>query len=351
MTDNPIRPEPGADAFSTLPATGRPSESDRRPLSADQRLTFEQARADVESLLRITLSGADAALADIMDALADSRGKGIRAALLLAASTGADGLIPADAIRAAAALELLHLATLVHDDVIDDAPMRRGQPSVQQRFGKKTAVITGDYLLVLSLGLIAPLAERHRTTVETFTRTMGLLIAGEMKQHRHNRDTRLRVFSYLRIIAGKTAALFALALHGGSIIAGDDERCGRHLGRIGFNIGMLFQIVDDCLDYETSDTEMRKKTRHDLAAGVITLPLIYTLFRSPELAKALEDSGFAAPSVQTVIDATIRGGGLDRARSLANRYEQRATRLIGQLDLPRRQAIGELLQTIMARRN
>ncbi|MDD4745638.1 MAG: polyprenyl synthetase family protein, partial [Eubacteriales bacterium] len=143
------------------------------------------------ALIQQTLDGVDPALTDIARHLGKSSGKHIRAALLLSAATDARGLIEPDAVTAAAALEILHLATLVHDDVIDDAPTRRGLPSVQSQFGKKTAVISGDYLFCLCFSMISGMSHQYPEQISLFARAISSLCIGELNQHKHNRDSEL----------------------------------------------------------------------------------------------------------------------------------------------------------------
>ena len=165
--------------------------------------TLQVSLNETRALIRRTLQQSDPVLADVTRHLAQGSGKNIRAAMLLAASADENGLVGQDAVTAAAALEILHLATLVHDDIIDDAPTRRGQPSVQQQFGKKTAVISGDYLFCVCFSMIAELASQHPRHIGLFSRAISQLCIGELSQHQHNRDTELSVLGYLRIIAGK----------------------------------------------------------------------------------------------------------------------------------------------------
>jgi len=218
-----------------------------------------QARLAVKDRIQSILHRSDRAVRDVMEHLADSDGKAFRAYLLLAAAADEDGQVPASAVEAAAALELLHLATLVHDDILDDAPLRRGKASVHSLYGKKTAVLSGDYLFSLALTLIAGIAETQALRYSEFSRAIAQICMGELSQHRHNRDVDLSVFSYLRIISGKTAVLFALAMSAGSILGGHSEAQGHRMSRFGYAIGMHFQLADDCLDYEVSTQTMKNK--------------------------------------------------------------------------------------------
>ena len=172
----------------------------------------------------------------------------IRAAALLACAQGEDGGIPADAAELAAAVEMLHLATLVHDDVIDDADLRRGIPTLQRMYGRRTAVICGDYLLAASLRLAAQVGDRERYLDLRLPDYVGRICLGELGQHLNNGNLELTAYRYLKIIGGKTAALFEAAFYAGALFFTEEERLIRRYARLGRQIGMIFQLTDDCIE-------------------------------------------------------------------------------------------------------
>ena len=313
-------------------------------------LPLDQALAAVHDLIKSSLSSSEPVLAAVMQHLNQSGGKNFRASLLLAAAAGPDGKAGRDAIMAAAALEILHLASLVHDDIIDDAPVRRGQASIQHKFGKKTAVISGDYLFCLSFALVADLAGEYAANIKLFTNAVSSLCLGELRQHKHNRDMDLSVLGYLRIIAGKTAALFYLALYAGALLGGSDQASCRQMGRIGYNLGILFQLTDDCLDYESSSIQLGKSARHDLAEGVVTLPLIYALRQKPELKNLARQTELSTAQIKDIVTAVRDLGGLQRARQVADKYYKKAKQLLSQLpDQQKAKLIEPLLDQIHKR--
>ncbi len=337
-----------------IPGCPEPSARPEVSPAGSSSLAYEQALPAVQVLLQQTLTHVDVILADVCAHLDQSGGKNFRAALLLAAAADEAGQVPVAATRAAAALELLHLATLVHDDIIDEAPLRRGLPSVQSKFGKKTAVIGGDYLFCLSFNLIASISAGYPEKFSDFSRAMTNVCVGELNQFKHQADTDLSVYSHLRIIANKTAVLFTLALYAGGVLGGDSEREARRLGRLGFYIGMLFQLADDCLDYVSSARMMKKQVNHDLAEGVITLPLILHLVRHPELKPLLKSQlqagTLSAADVALLAQDVVAQGDVDRAWAVAERCYQKATRLLaGVSGSRRRQYLGDLLASIRIR--
>jgi heptaprenyl diphosphate synthase len=318
--------------------------------SLPDRIAYSESLQAVQSLISRTLLRTDASLLDVMQHLTLERGKNFRASLLLAAAADQTETVPTDAVTAAASLEILHLATLIHDDVIDEAATRRGQPSVQSRFGKKTAVIGGDYLFTVCFALIAGISARYPDKFVEYAKAMSGICLGEMRQLKHNGDTNLRVTSYLRIIAGKTAALFALAMYSGMILGGSTENESRLIARFGLYIGMLFQLADDCLDYEANGDIVKKSVKHDLAEGVITLPLIYSFDLKPELRILIQNNILSKSEIEEVVAQVISLGGVSRTKNLADRYYMKAKRLLDRLpDQNKKTRLAGILEAIKER--
>lgn len=318
--------------------------------SVPARIELEQARLFVRERIEMILRQSGASVRGVMEHLTASSGKHFRAYLLLAAAADENDQVPPDAVLAAAALEILHLATLVHDDIIDDAPLRRGHPSIQSRFGKKAAVLSGDYLFSLALTLLAGIAEDYPVKYSEFSRAISQLCLGELSQYQHNHDPELTVFSYLRIISGKTAVLFSLAMYAGAILNGDSEKNARLMGRFGHSIGMHFQLADDCLDYEASTETMRKQTSKDLAEGVITLPLILALAQKPVWRELIRRTDLSAADIAQITAHVIEAGHVGKAREFASRYEGRARKQLDQIEgLKRQKRLQGILTAIVTR--
>lgn len=261
--------------------------------------------------------------------LIEGDGKMLRPALVLVSSEFGRRR-PAHLSSLAAALELLHVATLVHDDVIDDSPLRRGQPAAWSRFGRKDAVLTGDFLLSRCLSLTA--AHTSPRNAQYLAEALGAICRMEIEQDagRFQLDTSIR--TYTRRILGKTALLFSLACHVGATESKADALIAERLRRAGYAIGMAFQIIDDILDYEADRGLLRKPTGNDLRAGVCTLPLICALRRDQGPLRALlERQDLSAEEVESAIAIVKESGGLDEARRHARRYTERALREIAQL--------------------
>ncbi len=293
------------------------------------KLSFDAALRAVRERLERALTQAPPVIRAYTAHLAGAQGKMIRAHALLACAQGEDGLIDPDAAAFAAGIELLHLATLVHDDVMDDADTRRGIPTLQRRFGRKTAVICGDYLLSAALRLAASVPDRDRFVQLELPDYVGRVCMGELRQNIHNGDFGLGVGGYLRIIRGKTAALFECSFLAGTVLATGDKAQRDGYARLGRYIGMIFQLTDDCIDYSLDAATAKKPVQSDYAQGVVTLPLIHALAHDPELRARVEREKLDPDEV----GERVRGsGGLDYTRWLARRYYGKAEALLEALN-------------------
>lgn len=223
------------------------------------------------------------------------------------------------------------MATLIHDDIIDDSPKRRGAVSVQAAFGKDTAVYTGDFLFTIFFDLL----------VETMTgspyltrnaRTMRKILTGELGQMDNRFDLSQSLLNYYRNVNGKTAAIFSLAAEEGAYFGHGDRRTINLAKRIGQNIGISFQILDDILDY-SGDERLNKPVLEDLATGVYSLPLLLTLQNhrhelEPLLAKKRQMTIEDMEKVQKIV---VTHGGVKQAQEIATKFTQKAQTKIDQL--------------------
>ncbi|MDR1532500.1 MAG: polyprenyl synthetase family protein [Clostridiales bacterium] len=328
-----------------------------RPLP--QRLPWLDARESAEVLLKDALARADPSVADITAHLSAAAGKGIRSRLLLICAADDELFVPDNAVYSAVAVELFHLATLVHDDVIDDAPTRRGRESVQSRYGKKSAVIIGDYLLCLAAAAAAHVlnsnaegqarqAERLLSLTREYLPAVANICLGEFRQLRESANLDLSPRLYLKIIAGKTAELFRLSAIIGAEAGGAGEDAVKRAGKFGLYLGMVFQIIDDCKDYLSSEVSVQKPVRHDLAQGVVTLPLILALINAPELRGTAQAALFRGEAGAALAGLVARAGGVERARGIAQRYAQKGEKLAAELYTgPKREKLLDLLQNAL----
>lgn len=297
--------------------------------------TLEQAKQKTNELLRREIAVAPPKIVRERTAyLADSQGKQLRAqSLLLCAQK--DGMVAADAVYAAAAIELIHLASLLHDDVIDDSPVRRNAETLQKKHGKHTAVLCGDYFLCRSMKLLSNIEDEAVKGELLFVDCMNRLCMGELWQTINLFNFQLQIPQYLRIVAGKTAALFEAAFYAGALFAKADKRTAKQYARLGRMMGIIFQISDDCIDYETDESIAQKAVQLDFQEGVVTLPLIYAIQADPQLAAQLKEP--ALMQTADVCRAVCKNGGVEKALKLSERYYEKAHTLLGRMDVPEEQ--------------
>ena len=271
--------------------------------------------------------------------LALSTGKLIRACSVLICAQKDDGTIPEKAIKLAAAIEILHLATLVHDDIIDDADIRRGETTLQKKYGKRTAVICGDYLLCMALKLTASLWDQSETEEYRNLQIpdyLSRVCLGELNQHVNNGNLDLSIHQYLKIISGKTAALFEASFFAGATFATREPQVLKNFGRLGRYIGMIFQLMDDCSDFEETKETMKKPVQSDYEQNVITLPLIHAFKNSSELKEKAKEEKLPRSVINKAVQDT---GGLSFTRLVAESYYNKALQLILKMDLTTEKAL------------
>jgi len=314
-------------------------------------MTINESVSFTERLIDRTLLSKTGSLLGMAEYLSQSKGKGIRAKLLLSAAMRPDGTVHDDAPKAAAAVELLHMATLVHDDVIDNAPIRRGVPSLHAKFGNRNAIICGDYLLCLALELVSDIVysdySKHAYLIPSMTKTLRRVCEGECRQIIENKNVDLSFANYLRIISGKTGALFYLSAYTGAIIGGSDEKETKSLAGFGKNLGMMFQIADDFKDYEQSEEQAKKPVKNDISQGDVTLPLIFALRKNQTLRQFAIDVFLNNHDPARLVKEVIGTGAVEDAKNIAARYRLKAERYINDIkDENKKNLLAEILKRV-----
>jgi geranylgeranyl pyrophosphate synthase len=266
----------------------------------------------VELKMRSMGEGAYGPLAQAFLQLLGSGGKRLRPALALAAydliRAPVSGEVQNRAISLAAAVETLHNATLVHDDLIDNALMRRGSTTLNAVWDKGATVLAGDYLFARAAGFAAETGDVR--VVQLFADTLRVICEGELRQHFSSRQWEQPKDSYYARIFAKTASLFASATRSGAILAGASEAEENALCDYGRFVGMAFQIVDDVLDYTGDESVMGKPAGSDLRQGIVTLPFFYFVQSHPNPAEVI--AGLVGSSQPTARDsANGNGVGVD----------------------------------------
>ncbi|HHV62584.1 MAG TPA: polyprenyl synthetase family protein [Firmicutes bacterium] len=318
-----------------------------------------QAEIDkVESLLRDLAGVSPEPLWVAVRDMINAGGKRLRPALVIACSYfGAKKDQRQDQIlQAAAAIEIIHLATLIHDDIIDDSPVRRGVPALQERFGKEIAVFAGDYLLSQALSMLVPCLPPE--LLDRVSDSLKSLCLGEIEQFAHRYDLDISVDEHLGIIRKKTASLFSLACSTGASISEAPPPVVNSLQVYGTHLGMLFQLIDDILDLYGSKTKIGKPTGRDLEEGIYTLPIIYSLgvggFRArlePHLRPGVGAQDERPSCDAGTVAAIVReAGGLDHARAVAGQMAALAREALSGLpDVPQKYLLADLIDFVQDR--
>jgi len=291
-------------------------------------LTFDEAFALAKEEVDRTLSASPYIIRRFTKHLAGSKGKFIRAMSLLTCALDDEGRIKPDAVKLAAAIEVLHLATLVHDDVIDDADIRRGIPTLKKNYDNRIAVICGDYLLCASLKLAASVSNRRDYLDLDMPDYMTRVCTGELNEQLSNGNFGLSVYQYFKIIEGKTAALFEASFHAGAYMAGCNTEELRLYKRMGRHLGMIFQLIDDCMDFEADENVAMKPVQSDFGKSVITLPIIHSFQKMI----GLKDRAVKRELTQEELnDAVMKTEGLNYTRSIAKKYYDKYIRALERL--------------------
>ncbi|ANK62073.1 polyprenyl synthetase family protein [Loigolactobacillus backii] len=251
----------------------------------------------------------------------------------------------------AAAIELLHLATLIHDDVIDQAPERRGTQTVHTRVGNRNAIYAGDLLFTLYFDQVLKSAETFND-IAVNTHAMHGILDGELDQYDLNYHLKETVDQYLKEIEGKTAKLFALACAQGAKLAHADMIIVESAEQIGRSIGLAFQILDDVLDYTGEQQDIRKPILQDIQQGIYTLPLLFALEAQPEKLRPYLKRGIqlTETDLQTIQALVTKSDGVAQARTMANELTDQALLDIKMLpETPARQALETLTRRLLQR--
>jgi heptaprenyl diphosphate synthase len=287
-------------------------------LAAAVKLGLER----VEDLLREELQGELAFITEASLHLVEAGGKRFRPLFTLLAAQFGKGDSD-EVVRAAAVVELVHLATLYHDDVMDEATMRRGAASANARWDNTVAILTGDFLFANASRLVADLGPE---AVRIIARTFAELVTGQMRETLGPESGEDAVEHYLRVVAGKTGSLIATAGRFGGMFGGLSGPETEALARYGELIGMAFQISDDVIDIASPATESGKTPGTDLREGVLTLPMLYALAgpRSGRLHELLGGPLADDDLVDEALDLLRSSPGLERARQTVASYADQA---------------------------
>jgi len=284
---------------------------------------------DFKQLFDASLLHSNGMLSDVLSHIRKRAGKRMRPMLVLLAAKNYGPINPVS-LRSAVGLELLHTASLVHDDVVDESSERRGQASVNAIFNNKVSVLVGDYLL--STALMNVSLTGNNTIVRYLSELGRTLANGEILQLSNIANQETSEDVYYEVIRQKTAALFAACAQIGALSSGATPEQVEEARLFGDNLGIIFQIRDDIFDYYKSD-EIGKPTGNDMAEGKLTLPVIYALRSTGdqsmyELANKVKNRTISDDEISKLVDFTLSNGGIEYAEKRMNDYREAALQYI-----------------------
>jgi octaprenyl-diphosphate synthase len=293
---------------------------------------FDLLRDDLVALEgefgRDTVSGVQA-ITEIGEYLRNGGGKRIRPALLLLSAKLLD-YQGQGAVRLGAVVEIIHTATLVHDDIIDEAKTRRGRPAANTQWGKSKCVLAGDWLYMQAFKIAVQ--ERNFRILDTLIELTQKMVEGELLQM-EKLGKLITAEEHLDLIFRKTACLFSVCMRLGAILGGATSEQEAALGKYGHDLGMAFQLVDDVLDLTASEDVLGKPVASDLREGKVTMAVIHALERCSadergQIEKILRDRAFNGVTHADILGILQRYGSLDAATTLAAKYAESARRAI-----------------------
>lgn len=271
----------------------------------------------------------------VSEHLAAGQGKGLRPALVMLASRIGPQASRTTLVPLACSIELMHHATLVHDDIIDDAPMRRKRPSLNAVWGNEISVIAGDFLYARAFALAAGFLQT--TQMQRLARVADVMCQGELAEIEHRFDTDLTEERYLEIVQWKTAVLLSACCELGAAVAGASAEAVQRMAEFGAAFGVAFQIADDCLDLVGDEQALGKSVGTDLSQGSLSLPLIYlgqsqTSQQRRALFEPCFNGGGAREAMARVVQLARASGAIERAYAAARAWVKRAQQAIEPLN-------------------
>jgi len=286
-----------------------------------------QDLALVEKEFDRNVADASSLVSSVVRYLHEGGGKRVRPALLLLASKLISGKAAPPAIRMAAVMEMLHTATLVHDDIIDEARMRRGRASANVRWGNDRTVLVGDWLYMTAFDM--SLRERSFDILDVLTSITRLMVEGEIIQLSLVGNSHITEAEHLDIVSRKTAYMFSACAEVGAIAADATREERRALAHYGLSVGVAFQLIDDVLDFVSTEAKLGKPVANDIREGKLTLPIIYLMEEGNDehrhmIETVMRERGFQSVRREEVLRLMHEKGTLDRARAEARRYAAEA---------------------------
>jgi octaprenyl-diphosphate synthase len=290
----------------------------------------------------------------VVNYISGLKGKRLRPVLVFLASQ-LHGKVTEDSMRAAIVVELLHTATLVHDDVVDSSDLRRGKPTINAIWDNRISVLVGD--LLFSRTLNALLSLQSQSALGIISVAANRITEGELIQVEHEHDYSVTEPVYFDLVAKKTAALFSAACELGALAVRDDADARDRMKQFGEHLGIAFQIQDDLLDYSGDILKLGKPVANDIRENKVTLPLIHALANSPadrrkQIVAMLEEDDMDEEDIRTVVSFVRDAGGLDYAERVAGRYCDAALEILNSYpESEARESLMTLVRFAISREN
>jgi octaprenyl-diphosphate synthase len=281
----------------------------------------------VEQQFKREVSDASPVVSSVVRYLQEGGGKRVRPTLVLLASRLVSGEAGPSAIRLASVMEMLHTATLIHDDIIDEARVRRGRASANAKWGNDITVLIGDWLYMTAFDV--SLRERNFDVLDALTNVTRLMVEGEIIQLSLIGNSAITEPEHLDIVRRKTAYMFSTCAEVGGIVAGATPKERHALARYGLSVGIAFQLIDDVLDLISTEAKLGKPVANDLREGKLTLPLIYLMEKGHPghrdmIETVIRERGFISVSREAILQLVHEHGTLERARVEARKYASEA---------------------------
>ncbi len=268
----------------------------------------------------------------IVQYISTKRGKRLRP-MLVFMTAKLHGGMTAKTLSASIVIEMLHTATLIHDDVVDESSQRRGSPTINNVWNNKISVLVGDFLFSKTLAGMLDLKDIEALAI--LSEAAKLITEGELLQIAHDQNFELDESIYFDLVSRKTAALFSAACELGALTTGANGKSREKMKAFGENLGIAFQIKDDLLDYIGAEEELGKPTGNDIRENKVTLPLIFALANSPRerrnaMLDKLDEGVKGEEEIAKVVKFVRENGGIDYSMNTANTYGQKAIKNLEQ---------------------
>ena len=325
--------------------TARPTAADPGPPSPATLIGDELQL--VERRLAALLRSREARLTDIAAYLIDAGGKRVRPAVTLLMFRACGGVNLRDAVDVAVALELIHSASLLHDDIIDGNQVRRGRASARRKYGVAETLVTGDFLFSRAFQICGRFDER---LIDWAAEACVALTEGEIMQGRFRRNPQVTYDAYLEIISRKTASLFEVGARTAAYLAAADNRIVEAMARCGRHVGLTFQMIDDLLDVTAAEATLGKPVGLDVRDGNPSLPLVLAIEDDAEVARLFGAPELSEAEVGIVLTRLRRSRVIERGHRLAVEHARTAREALNALpDSAYRQYLFTLIDQLVER--